>query len=118
VRSHEPTNRYQPIHKALRAGLFDATVLVARTSSPTQGRRRPAARTVAALLDVLDSHAHHEEELVMPVVARHAPALVAALETEHGRLEGLQAEIRALLPRTCSEVTGEREAPGQLLAGP
>jgi len=109
-------NRYQPIHKALRAGLFDATVLVARTEFADAGEATAAARTVAALLDVLDSHAHHEEELVMPVVARHAPALVAALETEHGRLEGLQAEIRALLPRTCSEVTGEREAAGQLLA--
>jgi len=88
-------NRYQPIHKALRAGLFDATVLVARTEFADAGEATAAARTVAALLDVLDSHAHHEEELVMPVVARHA---------------------RALLPRTCSEVTGEREAAGQLLA--
>jgi hypothetical protein len=51
----------------------------------------------------------------MPVVARHAPALVATLGTEHGRLEGLQAELRALLPRTCSNVTAEREAAGQLL---
>ena len=51
----------------------------------------------------------------MPVVARHARSLVATLETEHGRLEGLQAELRALLPRTCSDVTAEREAAGQLL---
>jgi hemerythrin-like domain-containing protein len=109
-------NRYQPIHKALRAGLFDATVLVARTEFADAGEATVAARTVATLLDVLDSHAHHEEEFVMPVVARHAPALIASLETEHGRLEGLQAEIRALLPRTCSDVTEERETAGQLLA--
>lgn len=108
-------NRYQPIHKALRAALFDATVLVARTEFSDQGEANVAARTVATLLDVLDSHAHHEEEFVMPVVARHAPALVASLETEHGRLEGLQAELRALLPRTCSDVAAEREAAGQLL---
>ena len=109
-------NRYQPIHKALRAALFDAAVLVARTDFTDAGEATVSARTVATLLDVLDSHAHHEEEFVMPVVARHAPALVATLETEHGRLEGLQAELRALLPRTCSEVTAEREAAGQLLA--
>jgi iron-sulfur cluster repair protein YtfE (RIC family) len=108
-------NRYQPIHKALRAALFDATVLVARTEFADPDEATLAARTVATLLDVLDSHAHHEEEFVMPVVARHAPALVAALERDHGRLEGLQAELRALLPRTCSEVTAEREAAGQLL---
>ena len=30
-------NRYQPIHKALRAGLFDATVLVARTEFADAG---------------------------------------------------------------------------------
>ena len=109
-------NRYLPIHKALRAALFDATVLVSRTDFTDAGEATFAARTVATLLDVLDSHAHHEEEFVMPVVARHAPALVATLETEHGRLEGLQAELRALLPRTCSDLTAEREAAGQLLA--
>jgi len=108
-------NRYQPIHKALRAALFDATVLVARTEFADPDEATVAARTVATVLDVLDSHARHEEEFVMPVAARHAPALVAALETDHGRLEGLQAELRALLPRTCSEVTAEREAAGQLL---
>ena len=108
-------NRYLPIHKALRAALFDATVLVSRTDFTDAAEATVAARTVATLLDVLDSHAHHEEEFVMPVVARHTPALVATLETEHGRLEGLQAELRALLPRTCSDVTAEREPAGQLL---
>ncbi|HUM11181.1 MAG TPA: hemerythrin domain-containing protein [Myxococcaceae bacterium] len=108
-------NRYQPIHKALRAALFDATVLVARTEFAHPGEASMASRTVATLLDLLDGHAHHEEELVMPLVGRHAPALVATLETEHNRLEGLQAELRALLPRTCSDVTAEREAAGQLL---
>ncbi len=108
-------NRYQPIHKALRAALFDATSLVARTEFAHPGEASTAARTVATLLDLLDGHAHHEEEFVMPAVARHAPALLAALEADHGRLEGLQAELRALLPRTCSDITPEREAAGQLL---
>jgi len=108
-------NRYQPIHKALRAALFDATVLVARTEFTDAGEATVAARTVATLLDVLDSHAEHEEEFVMPEVARRAPALIATLQSDHGRLEGLQAELRALLPRTCSDVAAEREAAGQLL---
>src|SRR5215813_859715 len=108
-------NRYQPIHKALRAALFDAASLVARTDFTDPGEATVAARTVASLLDLLDGHAAHEEEFVMPAVAKHAPALVASLEAEHGRLEGLQAELRALLPRTCSDVSAEREAAGQLL---
>lgn len=108
-------NRYQPIHKALRAALFDATALVARTEFADPGEATVAARTVATLLDLLDSHAHHEEEFVMPEVARHAAGLIATLETDHNRLEGLQAELRALLPRTCSDNAAEREAAGQLL---
>lgn len=108
-------NRYQPIHKALRAALFDATSLVARTEFADPGEASVAARTVATLLDLLDSHAEHEEAFVMPEVARHAPALNAALAADHGRLEGLQAELRALLPRTCSHLGPEREAAGQLL---
>ncbi len=108
-------NRFQPIHKALRATLFDATALVARTEFAHQGEAAAAARTVATLLDLLDGHAHHEEQFVMPELAPHAPALAASLEADHSRLEGLQAELRALLPRTCSDVTAEREAAGQLL---
>ncbi len=108
-------NRYQPIHKALRAALFDATSLVARTEFADSGEAATAARSVATLLDLLDSHAEPEEEHVMPEVARHAPALDAALQADHGRLEGLQAELRALLPRTCSDLAPEREAAGQLL---
>jgi hypothetical protein len=108
-------NRYQPIHKALRAAMFDATTLVARTEFADLSEASLAARTVATLLDLLDAHAHHEEQFIMPEVARHAPALMAALEMDHGRLDGLQAELRALLPRTCSDVGPEREAAGQLL---
>ena len=67
------------------------------------------------LIDLLDSHAEHEDAFVMPEVGRHAPALAASLQNDHGRLEGLQAELRALLPRTWSDVTPEREAAGQLL---
>jgi hypothetical protein len=40
-------NRYQPIHKGLRAALFDATVLVARTEFADAGEATVAARTVA-----------------------------------------------------------------------
>lgn len=108
-------NRFQPIHKALRATMFEATALVARTEFVHQGEAAIAARAVGTLLDLLDSHAHHEEQFVMPELAPHAPALAASLEADHGRLEGLQAELRATLPRTCSDVAAEREAAGQLL---
>ena len=108
-------NRFQPIHKALRTALFDATTLVARTDFTDAGEALLATRNVATLLDLLDSHAEHEDTFVMPEVGRFAPALAASLQGDHGRLEGLQAELRALLPRTRSDVTPEREAAGQLL---
>ncbi|HZJ55038.1 MAG TPA: hemerythrin domain-containing protein [Myxococcaceae bacterium] len=108
-------NRFQPIHKALRTALFDGTMLIARTDFADAGEAVLAARTVATLLDLLDSHADHEDTFVMPELGRHAPALAASLQGDHGRLEGLQAELRALLPRTCSDLTQEREAAGQLL---
>ena len=87
-------NRFQPIHKALRAALFDATALVARTEFAHPGEASAAARMVATLLDLLDGHAHHEGEFVMPEVRKHAPALITTLEADHNRLEGLQAGLR------------------------
>ena len=108
-------NRFQPIHKALRTALFGTTKLVARTDLADAGEAMSTARAVATLLDLLDSHAEHEDTFVMPELGRHAPALAGSLQSDHGRLEGLQAELRALLPRTCSDVTPEREAAGQLL---
>ena len=90
-------------------------MLVACTDFADAGEAVLAARTVATLLDLLGSHAEHEDAFVMTELGRHSPALAASLQTDHGRLEGLQAELRALLPRTCSDVSPERVAAGQLL---
>src|SRR4029450_3984423 len=98
-------NRSPPLHKALRPALFDATTLVARTDFADAGEGILAARTVAALLDLLDSHAEHEDTFVIPELGRHAPALAVSLQGDHGRLEGLQAELRALLPGAWPEAT-------------
>jgi len=107
-------NLYRPIHKGLRSLLFDTTARVARTDFGDPAEADAAVGAVGLLLDLLDDHAGHEDTFVVPEVSSLAPPLAAQLESDHGRLEGLQAELRALLPRARAGDASALEA-GELL---
>jgi len=107
-------NLYRPIHKGLRSLLFDTTALVARTDFGDSAEANLAVGAVALLLDLLDDHAGHEDSFVVPEISALAPPLAAQLEADHGRLDGLQAELRTLLPRARAADPSAIEA-GELL---
>ena len=50
-------NRFLPIHKALRAALFETAALVARTDFASDDEAPIAPRAVGSLLELFDSHA-------------------------------------------------------------
>jgi len=108
-------NLYRPIHKGLRSLMFETTALVARTDFADSAESDRAAGAVGLLLELLDEHAEHEDRFTLPVLSRLAPPLAAQLESDHGRLEGLQAELRALLPRVRNGGPNAVEA-GELLS--
>lgn len=75
-------NLFNQIHKALRGMMYHAAANIQRTdfSAPE------AAATInelESLLRLLDDHAEHEDNYILPHVLRHEPKLVEAFEQDH-----------------------------------
>jgi Hemerythrin HHE cation binding domain len=109
-------NYFSNIHKAVRAGLFEASLQVARTDFVDPAAATAAAREIVELMDFLDEHAGHEQRFVFPELASFAPALAASLEAEHIKLEMLQTKIRDLAHRAHGSSSKDREEAGRMLA--
>ena len=109
-------NYFNNIHKALRAGLFEVSLQVARADFGDLEAAAEAGRNVVELMDFLDEHAGHEQRFVFPELASFAPTLAAELEAEHVELEERQSEIRILAHQVHGSSSKDREKAGRLLA--
>lgn len=106
---------YTPIHKAIRATLFDSAAVLARTTFADFGEASAVTASLRRLFAWLEEHAAHEDAVVMPELQRLVPELHAVLEGEHARLQGMQRELETLLPRLATADAAERTALGQRL---
>jgi hypothetical protein len=104
------------VHKGLRAELFGAVALAARTdfaAAPEAARVAAAARRLAGLLG---EHAEHEDAVVLPELAALVPELHAAIAADHSRLEALHVEVVSLADRLERAATAaERDPVGRRL---
>jgi hypothetical protein len=78
---------YKDIHKGIRSELFTLTLDAGRTDATDRVGRRMLADHVAAVVDLLVSHAEHEDEAVQPSLETHLPDLAARVELDHLTLE-------------------------------
>ena len=90
---------YREVHKALRAEIF----AVVREAGCLDWDDAPAleafrARTLR-LTSLLESHTHHEDRFVMPLVSAADPELFRLLERTHPRLDGAIAELARRIER-------------------
>jgi hypothetical protein len=109
-------NYFNNVHKAVRAGLFELCLQVARTDFGDPAAAAASARSVVELMDFLDEHAEHEQRFVFPELASFAPDLAAELETEHLRMDVVQSKIRSLAHRAHGSANrSDREQAGRLL---
>jgi len=109
------TDLFTPVHKAIRALLYETAALAARTAFADVEERTRLAQRVRALFAHLEEHQGLEDAVVMPELERVAPALFAELQNEHVRVGGLQLEIAGLLDRLERAAAGEHETLGQRL---
>jgi hypothetical protein len=92
---------YTTVHKGLRAGLFRALELAA---------------AVTRILGFLAEHAEHEDDHVLPSLARHCPELAADLRSDHARTHGLEVELAQLVERLGGAGATERGSLGRRIA--
>lgn len=88
-----PVDVYRDIHKGLRAELFSLVVRAGSLDLTDPADRHDLGRHLKSTIDVLESHAHHEDEAIHPMLATHYSELVGRLEEEHARFDGHLAAI-------------------------
>jgi hemerythrin HHE cation binding domain-containing protein len=106
---------FTPVHKGLRAVLFETAARLARTDFSVAAEAMQAARAVERVVAFLDEHAGHEDAVILPVVEAHVPELFIALREEHARLDGLQRDVTRLAARLGDASEAERIAIGRRL---
>ena len=87
---------YRDIHKGIRAELFGVTGATGRLDPADRGARVGTAADVDRIVDMLISHAGHEDAVVQPEIVKHLPDLGARIETDHAALEARMDGLREL----------------------
>jgi len=78
---------YRDIHKGIRAELFAVTGDAGRIDPASGAARAALAGHVRSILEVLDSHAAHEDAAIQPVLEDHAPGLARRIRADHEDFE-------------------------------
>jgi hypothetical protein len=100
---------YRDIHKGIRAELF-ALVSTAGSIDPTSPADRAAlAAHVHDVLEVLESHAHHEDAAIDPALQIHLPDLAEQINSDHVALEARFAAIVDVADVAAATVVRQRD---------
>lgn len=91
---------YVPIHKALRALMFDTLARIGRIDLDDAGDRGAALEQAELMLEQLESHLHHENEFVHAAIEARRPGAAQATADAHldhvDTIAALRGEIAAL----------------------
>ncbi|MEZ5177310.1 MAG: hemerythrin domain-containing protein [Acidimicrobiales bacterium] len=90
---------YRDIHKGIRAELFAATESAGRLDPVDRAGRADLAHRVDDIVELLVSHAHHEDEHIQPALEQHLPARAEQIAADHERIDG-RLEVLVELART------------------
>jgi len=102
---HDPrTHLYRTIHRAVRLLLAELSALTGATDFASDRELSDLRARTARAFDMLGGHAHHEEEWVHPLLAKHAPEVRALLDDAHGSqhdtMPALLERLAAIDPRS------------------
>jgi hypothetical protein len=86
---------YRDIHKGIRAVLGELVVQAGSTDPDDRAGRVALALAVADAVELLESHAHHEDEAIGPVLESHLPDLAARIARDHEAFDGRTAYLVA-----------------------
>lgn len=86
---------YKDIHKGIRSELFTVTQQAGRTDAADRAGRLVLAEHVAGVVDLLVSHAEHEDAAIQPALEVHLPQLAERVELDHLALEARLHDLDA-----------------------
>jgi hypothetical protein len=106
---------YRDIHKGIRAELFDITATAGSVDPSDRTGRAALADHVLSVGRVLESHAHHEDLTIDPVLAEFAPTLAEQITHDHHALEARFAAVTELARASVDTVTADHRRLTHLL---
>jgi hypothetical protein len=106
---------YRDIHKGIRAELFAVTSTAGSIDPSDRCDRAALADHVSSVAAVLESHAHHEDAVIDPVLELHLPDLASEINDDHDRLELMFASIADLATAVVDPAPGDQRRLLQLL---
>jgi len=98
---------YRDIHKGIRADLFAVTSEAGNVDPHDWDGAVDLAAHVGRTVELLASHAEHEDRAVLPAIEEHLPALAVRISTDHASLETRMETLNALAGAVV-ETPGER----------
>lgn len=101
---------YRDIHKGIRAELFAACSTAGSLDPGDRLDRAAVAVQVRGLVDLLVSHAEHEDTHVQPAIEAHLPNLAETIERDHAVLEDRMATLVEMAEGAAASVRAEQRA--------
>jgi Hemerythrin HHE cation binding domain len=87
---------YRDIHKGIRSELFGVTTEAGSIDPADRGAHVVLASRVERMVELLVSHAEHEDRAIQPVLEREYPAFAARIAYDHVTLETRMGDLTAL----------------------
>jgi hypothetical protein len=106
---------YRDIHKGIRSELFAITGTAGSIDPASELDRVALADHVASVGNVLEMHAHHEDDVIDPVLEVHFPDLAEQITSDHARLEAIFSSITDLADSTVTAPASDQRRLTHLL---
>lgn len=98
---------YRDIHKGIRSELFAVTERAGNVDPADHADKAALAAHIGSVVELLISHAEHEDDHIQPALERHLPTLAEQVDSDHHRLE---ARIQLLAEQAADIVEGPGDA--------
>jgi hypothetical protein len=82
-----PLDLYKDIHKGIRSELFALVESAGRTDPADRGAKVALSDHVRSAVELLESHAHHEDAVIQPSLEIHLPAIAEQIATDHASFD-------------------------------
>ena len=88
---------FTPVHKAIRAILFELGKELQSTNMSDNGERDAMLTKLTHLLELLEEHARHEDEIIFPPIEKACPGLTTESVEEHLAYDAKVNQIHKLV---------------------